>query len=94
MMPNILYSISEGLFISIFSVVIVFLILLLITLVVQSLQKIREKQEIIKEPEEEKIFSMEDIKDDDMMVAALVASIDYQEITQGDVKVTSVKEIN
>ena len=54
MMPNILYSISEGLFISIFSVVIVFLILLLITLVVQSLQKIREKQEIIKEPEEEK----------------------------------------
>jgi len=94
MMPNILYSISEGLFISIFSVVIVFLILLLITLVVQSLQKIREKQEVIEAPEEEKIFSMEDIKDDDMMVAALVASIDYQEITQGDVKVTSVKEIN
>jgi len=38
-------------------------------------------------------IKLEDIKDDDMMVAALVASIDYHNEIKKDVKVVSVKEI-
>ena len=36
---------------------------------------------------------MEDIKDDDMMAAALVATIDYHEETGENVRVVSIKEI-
>lgn len=38
-------------------------------------------------------IKLEDIKDEDMMVAVLVASIDYHEETQQDVRVVSVKEL-
>ncbi len=93
-MIHIAYALADGLFISIFSIVIVFLILLLISVVIQSLQRLKEKPKLIEEPVNEKILSIEDITDEDMMVAALVASIDYQKLTKGDVKVTSIKETN
>jgi hypothetical protein len=38
-------------------------------------------------------LKMEDIKDDDMMAAALVASIDYHNETKEDVRVVSIKEL-
>lgn len=38
-------------------------------------------------------ISLADIKDEDMMAAALVATIDYHEETQEDVRVVSIKEI-
>lgn len=38
-------------------------------------------------------IKLEDIKDDDMMAAALVATIDYHEETKEDVRVVSIKEI-
>ncbi len=38
-------------------------------------------------------FTAADIKDEDMMVAALVASIDYREETKENVRVVSVKQI-
>lgn len=38
-------------------------------------------------------IKMSDIKDEDMMVAALVATIDYHEEVKEDVKVVSIKEI-
>ena len=41
----------------------------------------------------EKALTMEDIKDDDMMAAALVATIDYHEETGENVRVVSIKEI-
>ena len=41
----------------------------------------------------QKAFTMEDIKDEDMMVAALVATIDYHNETNEDVRVVSVKQI-
>ena len=92
-MNQILFALSDGIFISIFSIIIVFLILFLIILVVNSLQQMNTKPKPIIKPTVEKIFSMDDIKDEDMMVAALVASIDYQEITHTDVKVSSIREI-
>ena len=93
-MLHIYYALADGLFISVFSIIIVFLILLLISIVVHSLKNVHEKVEIKQEPIQEKVFTMEDITDEDMMVAALVASIDYQEITQGNVKVTRIKQTN
>lgn len=38
-------------------------------------------------------ISLSDIKDDDMMVAALVASIDYYNEIKKDVRIMSIKEI-
>lgn len=42
---------------------------------------------------EKKKFTIEDITDEDMMVAALVASIDFQEESKGNVRVLSIKEL-
>ena len=88
-------SIQEGLFISFFSVLIVFSILSVIAISINSLKYIHESppKPIIPLIKKETPFSINDIKDDDMMVAALVASIDYQEITKKDVFIKSIKEI-
>ena len=40
-----------------------------------------------------KAISLADIKDEEMMAAALVATIDYHEETKEDVRVVSIKEI-
>ena len=40
-----------------------------------------------------KSISLSDIKDEDMMVAALVASIDYYNEINKDVRIVSIKEI-
>lgn len=40
-----------------------------------------------------KQVSIEDITDEDMMVAALIASIEYQEETQTDIRLVSIKQI-
>ena len=93
-MLKIFYALSEGLFISIFSITIVFLIIVLISVVIRLFEHFKEKSVKIIEPiETKKALKIEDITDPDMMVAALVASIDYQSITKGDVRVTSIKEI-
>lgn len=44
-------------------------------------------------PVQKSAIKLEDIKDEDMMVAALVASIDYHEEVKEDVKVVSIKEL-
>lgn len=94
-MLNIYYALADGLFISIFSICVVFLIILLISLVIHLFKYFREKPiTIIPELETKKILSIEDIVDEDMMVAALVASIDYQNITKGDVRVISIEELD
>lgn len=93
-MTTIYFSFSEGISISIFSMLIVFLILFFISIVIESLKhiQIKEKKQIQYE-EVKKKLSIDDIKDDDMMVAALIASIDYQQVTKGNVQVVSIKEI-
>ena len=86
-------TLSEGLIISLFSVLIVFLILSVVAFSIYLLQYlIKEKQTPVKK-QVQKLFELPDIKDEDMMVAALVASIDYYDEIKKDVRVTSVKEI-
>jgi len=93
-MTTIYTSFGEGIYISIFSMVIVFIILFFISIVIESLKHIKTKEkESIHVQEVKKKISIEDIKDEDMMVAALIASIDYQQVTKGDVQVVSIKEI-
>ena len=93
-MTTIYISFPEGITISLFSILIVFLILFFISMVIESLKHIqlKEKKPVIVQEVKKKI-SIEDIKDEDMMVAALIASIDYQQVTKGDVQVLSIKEI-
>ena len=45
------------------------------------------------EKSDKKAISLADIKDEEMMAAALVATIDYHEETKEDVRVVSIKEI-
>ena len=49
----------------------------------------------VKQPvvQQQKAFTMDDIKDEDMMVAALVATIEYHNETNEDVRVVSIKQI-
>ena len=93
-MTTIYTSFPEGITISLFSILIVFLILFFISMVIESLKHIqlKEKKTVIVQEVKKKI-TIEDIKDEDMMVAALIASIDYQQVTKGDVQVLSIKEI-
>lgn len=84
---------TEGLVMSFLSIIIVFIILYLITFSISLIKDKNKPVQIIKEPEKH-ILTLEDIKDEDMMVAVLTASIDYRNETKTDVRLVSVKEIN
>ena len=88
--------------IAIVCIAIVFLMLILLCLIVKGFKFIPQKKEAKPEPvakpqpvvsAPQKAFTMADIKDEDMMVAALVATIDYHNETNEDVRVVSVKQI-
>lgn len=93
-------SFIESLGITGVCVLIVFLMLILLALVVAAFEWFKPKKS---EPVEEVVqpanyaqsssLKIEDIKDEDMMVAALVATIDYHEETKEDVRVVSIKQI-
>ncbi len=94
-------SFIESLSITGVCVLIVFLMLILLALVVAAFEWFKPKK---KETVQEEVVSpvtytqptslkLEDIKDEDMMVAALVASIDYHEEIKEDVRVVSIKQI-
>ena len=92
-----IYSLfTEGLLISLFSILIVFLLLGVVALsisllkyfVIETKKDTPKEQEVIK-----KSVALSDIKDDDMMVAALVASIDYYNEIKKDVRIISIKQI-
>lgn len=51
----------------------------------------KENNTIVNTPK--KIFTIADITDDDMMVATLVATIEYRNETHENVRVVSVKQI-
>jgi hypothetical protein len=58
-------------------------------------KKVNEKQEeTVITPSKPKALTIDDIKDEDMMVAALIATIDYAEETKKDVRLISIKQIN
>ena len=54
---------------------------------------VEEKTES-KVAEVRKPISIEDIKDEDMMVAALIATIDYAEEVKTDIRLKSIKQIS
>ena len=73
-------------------ILIVFLMLILLSIIVKGFKLIVPKAKV-KEAKEKRIFTMEDITDEDMMVAALIASIDYHNECKKDVRVVAIKEI-
>jgi Na+-transporting methylmalonyl-CoA/oxaloacetate decarboxylase gamma subunit len=87
---------TEGLLISLFSILIVFLLLGVVALsisllkyfVIETKKDTPKEQEVIK-----KSIALSDIKEEDMMVAALVASIDYYNEIKKDVRIISIKQI-
>ncbi len=90
-------TLSEGIFISIFSVFIVFLLLTIIALAITSLKYIHTNSKPVISPQAKKFmkpFELSDIKDEDMMVAGLIASIDYYEQTKTNVRIKYIKEIS
>ena len=99
---NAKYDFANGGIIAVVSILVVFLILVIIITITHFLfkgidtvsDKIASKKPAVAEEEKQLVRQPVVIKDDDMMAAVLVATIDYQnEIKQG-VKVVSVKEIN
>ncbi len=93
--------VAQCLIIAAICMAIVFLMLMLLWGIValfKFLPKNKEKPAVVEEnnsntnaPKE--YISVEDIKDEDMMVAALVATIDYHDEVKEDVRVVSIKEI-
>lgn len=100
MMLALAYDFGDGLLISFICILIVYAILFLITLAVEPLKKVGKKASAsaprAAEPEipAPKAFGIEDIKDEDMMVAALVAAIDARQTLKTDMIVKSVKEVH
>ena len=79
-----------GLLISLVAILIVFAILLIICFSVNILKTVGKKA-LTKEQEQE--VSIDDIKDEDMMAAVLVATIDFVSENKKDARVVSVKQI-
>lgn len=96
-------SFIDSLSITAICVLIVFSMLILLALVVAAFEWFKPKkkapvQEVVKDVApvqyaQPSSLKLEDIKDEDMMVAALVATIDYHEETKQDVRVVSIKQI-
>ncbi len=88
--------------VAIVCVVIVFAMLALLWGIVALFKYIKPKQEVKQQTNSaqapvqnapKKALKVEDIKDEDMMVAALIATIDYHNETNEDVRVVSIKQI-
>ena len=81
------------------AIAIVFLVLALLVLIISLMSKIKFKEAKKEAPATpvvapQKKFTIDDIKDEDMMVAALVATADFiEETKKTDVRVVSVKQI-
>lgn len=101
LLRNVDISVIDGVFFSIIAMLIVFAVLTILVLCVAVLSKIKFKKA---KPEEkaaptlvaapQKKLSIDDIKDEDMMVAALVATVDYiEETKKTDARVVSIKQI-
>ena len=94
-------SFLDGLSVTAICVLIVFAMLIILALAVALFQFIKGGDKKVEEaptpvvsaPQPKPSLKLEDIKDDDMMAAALVATIDYYEETKQDVRVVSIKQI-
>lgn len=87
----ILTSLLDALGLSLFSIVMVFVLLLLVTIIVEGLKDQAKKKPPVVSTNQ--ASDSVEIKDEDMLVAVLVATIDYREETKSNIIVKSVKEI-
>ena len=98
-LANAEVSFFDSLTITAICVLIVFAMLILLALIVAAFELFNKKQPVVEETAapvqytQPSSLKLEDIKDEDMMVAALVATIDYHEETKQDVRVVSIKQI-
>ena len=85
LVQNVKITFGEACLFAIFSILVVFLILIFITLIISLMKKLKledkkvEEKNVVKpisQPTIKKQTKLEDIKDDDMMVAVLVATIE------------------
>ncbi len=99
---NVKITFGEACLFALFSILVVFLILIFITLIISLMKKLKLQDKVetpkvaVKPVVEEKVrkqTKLEDIKDDDMMVAVLVATIDYANEVKEDVHLVSVREL-
>ena len=98
-------KIGEAILIAIISILIVFAVLFLIIIIINLLQKLlfskssNKDEKPVENVKSEKQTSVNktvkntEIKDEDMMVAALIATIDYTNETKKDVRLVSIKQI-
>ncbi len=91
------FSVLDGLTPALIAILIVFAVLVVIILCVNLLKLANKKEENVEEKQVEvskKPLTIEDITDEDMMVAALIATIDYASETKKDVRLVSIKQIS
>ena len=103
LVQNVNITFGEACLFALFSILVVFVILILITLIIALMAKLKisDKKEEVKQvakPVEQPVVTrkttkLEDIKDDDMMAAVLVATIDYANEIKEDVHLVSVREL-
>lgn len=94
-------SFFDGLSVTAICVLIVFAMLILLALAVALFQFIKGGDNKVEEvaapvvstPQPRPSLKLEDIKDDDMMAAVLVATIDYANEIKEDVHLVSVREL-
>ena len=86
-------NIYDGLLIAVVAILMVFAILFVIILCVNALSVLCKNVKEEKTVTKAKVSKMTDIKDEDMMVAALIATIDYSNETGKDVRLVSIKQI-
>jgi Na+-transporting methylmalonyl-CoA/oxaloacetate decarboxylase gamma subunit len=100
LLKNIDIKLSDGAVFSLVAIGIVFVILITLVLFVTALSKFKFKEEVKKPSAPKKVtvankkLTLEDIKDEDMMVAALIATAEYVEETkEKDARLVSIKQI-
>ncbi len=98
LLKNIDITVADGAFFSIIAMLIVFAVLTILVICIAILSKFKFKENKKEEPVPvavvQKKLSVEDIKDEDMMVAALVATVEFiEETKKTDARVVSIKQI-
>ena len=92
-------SFIEGLVFSLIAILLVFIVLVIIILCVTLLSKIKFKEKVKAAPvvsntNVAKKLTIDDIKDEDMMVAALIATAEFvEEVGEKDARLVSIKQI-
>lgn len=89
-------TVGDSLLIALISMLLVFIVLTIIYGIVSLMKYIKIKDNPEEEVSNQPVFERNknvEIKDDDMMAAVLVATIDYVNETKKDVRLVSVEEI-